>query len=89
MMARWWLVLDRLGDRVVHQTPSWTEAYRLARRRSGGRISLRRGPEFGVTVIGTLSSCTVVAIIGEGRSSTSRPASVCATRPSYLRTLAS
>jgi len=88
-MVRWWLVLDRLGDRVVHQTPSWTEAYRLARRRSGGRVSLRKGPEYGVTVIGSLSSCTVVAIVGEERSSTRRPASVAASRLSYPRTLAS
>lgn len=66
-MDQWWLVFDRLGEKVVHRTPSWTDAFRVARRRTGGRVSLRQGPEYGVTVIGSLATCTVVTVVGNRR----------------------
>lgn len=74
-MDRWWLVLDRIGERVVYRTPSWTDAFRVARRRSGGRASLRQGPEFGVTVVGRLGACTVITIVGKARRAGPRAAS--------------
>jgi hypothetical protein len=56
---------------VIHRTPSWTEAFRVARRRTGGRVDIRQRPDFGVTVIGSLGACTVIAVAG--KPSAARP----------------
>ena len=61
MTTTWWMVLSQAQDRVVYVTQSCLDAYRVARRRSGGPVHLRH-ERLGVTVAGRHRSLTVIRV---------------------------
>jgi hypothetical protein len=58
----WWVVLDRSNQRIVYRSTSPLEAFRVARRCTGGAVSLGAAPDFGISVTGRRASVTVVRV---------------------------
>jgi len=67
MDATWWIVLNHAQDRIILQTPSCLEAFRVAARRAGGLARLERDAMLGVTVVGRLRNMTVVPVASQTR----------------------
>lgn len=55
-----WMVLESSRERVIHWGPSFLAACRVARRRSGGHVEVRRNGPYGLLVIGRYRAYLVV-----------------------------
>jgi hypothetical protein len=74
------MVLDRAQERIVCRTTSPLEAFRVARRRTGGSVKLDVGGDhgsaqsFGITVVGRRGSATVIRVANDHRRRSARVA---------------
>jgi hypothetical protein len=64
VISDWWMVLDRSGERILHRSTSRLEAFRVARRRTGGAVRLTDAEGFGVSVLGRRGTLTVIQVTG-------------------------
>jgi hypothetical protein len=60
----WWMVLDRSRERILYRSTSPLQTFRAARRRSGGRVRIAVGPEYGLEVHGSRATLAVVRVPG-------------------------